>query len=150
MGIEREIGDTSPPKESKDSLQWRKANPACSNQQYARKAQDHKPKMATHQTARKAPTTKDRASTAKRKYIDWRNVHFTVHCLSGTLSTFSCVEQVLTIDAQHCQVGKANPACSNQQDARKAQAHKPSKAQMPSERQQHDCVLNASNHAEGS
>jgi hypothetical protein len=25
----------------------------------------------------------------------------------------------------------ANPACSNQQDARKAQAHKPSKAQMP-------------------
>jgi len=48
VGIEREIGDTSPPKESKDSLQWRKANPACSNQQDARKARDHKPKMATH------------------------------------------------------------------------------------------------------
>jgi hypothetical protein len=44
----------------------------------------------------------------------------------------------------------ANPACSNQQDARKAQAHKPSKAQMPSERQQHDCVLNATNDQQAS
>jgi hypothetical protein len=39
---------------------------------------------------------------------------------------------------------------SNQQDARKAQAHKPSKAQMPSERQQHDCVLNATNDQQAS
>jgi hypothetical protein len=38
----------------------------------------------------------------------------------------------------------------HQQDARKAQAHKPSKAQMPSKRQQHDCVLNATNDQQAS